>query len=215
MSASAIIFYIISAFILGTGLFAMTTRKIFRSAIWLLFSLIGVAALYFWLQVEFIAAVQIVVYVGGIVVLIIFSIFLTQQSGKEMPKQSLKRIIASALTVLFGFGLTFLQIWKYNFQPTTKNFDWTVGKIGSQMLSTSSGGYALPFEVVSMLLLAAMIGCIVIAMKSPAPTNGKVKEEELEKIKEIKIITPLHEQPEINSEIQKVPTAEGDSGEAL
>src|SRR5204863_7022007 len=134
MNASAIIFYIISAFILGAGLLAMTTRKIFRSAIWLLFSLIGIAALYFWLQVEFIAAVQIIVYVGGIVVLIIFSIFLTQQSGNEMRKQPIKRTIASALAVLFGFGLTFLQIWKYNFQPVRKNFYWTVPKIGSQTL---------------------------------------------------------------------------------
>src|SRR5258705_5797044 len=141
MTASAIIFYIISAFILGTGILAMTTRRIFRSAIWLLFSLIGIAALYFWLQVEFIAAVQIVVYVGGIVVLIIFSIFLTQQSGKEMPKQPLKRVIASALAVLFGFGLTFLQIWEYNFQPTAKSFGWTVEKIGKQMLNTGPSGY--------------------------------------------------------------------------
>src|SRR5215471_19203067 len=121
MTASQIIFYVLSAFILGAALLSVTTRKIFRSAIWLLFSLIGIAGLYFWLQVEFIAAVQIIVYVGGIVVLIIFSIFLTQQSGKEMPKQPLKRIIASALAVLFGFGLTFLQIWKYNFQPVSKN----------------------------------------------------------------------------------------------
>ena len=75
MSASAIIFYVISAFILGMGLLAVTSRQIFRSAIWLLLSLVGIAALYFWMQVEFIAAVQIVVYVGGIVVLIIFSIF--------------------------------------------------------------------------------------------------------------------------------------------
>jgi NADH-quinone oxidoreductase subunit J len=183
MNASAIIFYIISAFILGTGLLAMTTRKIFRSAIWLLFSLIGVAALYFWLQVEFIAAVQIVVYVGGIVVLVIFSIFLTQQSGKEMPRQPVKRIIFSALAVLLGFGLTFLQIWKHNFQPATKTFNWTVADIGSQMLNTGSGGYALPFEVVSMLLLAAMVGCIVIAMKAPPATNGKPKSEVLEEIK--------------------------------
>jgi NADH-quinone oxidoreductase subunit J len=184
MTASAIIFYIISAFILSTGLLAMTTRKIFRSAIWLLFSLVGIAALYFWLRVEFIAAVQVVVYVGGIVVLIIFSIFLTEQAGKEMPKQSATRIIASVLAVLSGFALTFLQISKYNFQPTTKNFDWTVSKIGSQMLNTSSGGFALPFEVVSMLLLAAMVGCIVIAMKSPPPTNGKAKEKLLEKLNE-------------------------------
>ena len=184
VNASAIIFYIISAFILGAGLLAMTTRKIFRSAIWLLFSLVGIAALYFWLQVEFIAAVQIIVYVGGIVVLIIFSIFLTEQSGKEMPKQSITRTIASVLAVLCGFGLTYLQIWKYNFQPSSKNFDWSVAKIGSQMLNTTTGGFALPFEVVSLLLLAAMVGCIVIAMKPPKPTNGKAKEELMEKIKQ-------------------------------
>ena len=82
MSASAVVFYILSLFILASGLLAVTSRKIFRSAIWLLFSLTGIAGLYFWLQMEFIAAVQIVVYVGGIVVLIIFSIFLTQQSGR-------------------------------------------------------------------------------------------------------------------------------------
>jgi NADH-quinone oxidoreductase subunit J len=218
MSASVIIFYIISAFILATGVFAMTTSKIFRSAIWLLFSLMGVAALYFWLQVEFIAAVQIVVYVGGIVVLIIFSIFLTQQSGKEMPKQSLKKTIASALAVLFGFGLTFLQIWKYDFQPTTKPFEWTVTKIGEQMLSTAAGGYALPFEVVSMLLLAAMIGCIVIAMKSPAPSNGKPKAQDVGRTEEdskIKIITTIPEETEVNNKIQKVPSTGGDLGEAL
>src|ERR1700751_788141 len=125
---------------------AGTTGQIFRAAFYLLFSLIGIAGIYFWLQYEFIAAVQIIVYVGGIVVLIIFSSFLTQQSGREMPKQPLKRIIASALAVLFGFGLTFLQIWKYNFQPVPKSFDWSVSKIGTQMLSTKSGGYALPFE---------------------------------------------------------------------
>src|SRR5258708_29180673 len=106
MTASAIIFYIIAAFILGMGVLAMTTNKIFRSAIWLLFSLIGIAGLYFWLEVEFIAAVQIVVYVGGIVVLIIFSIFLTQQSGKEMPGPPMLRSIASVFAVLFGFALT-------------------------------------------------------------------------------------------------------------
>ena len=167
MTASQIIFYILSAFILGTAILSVTTRKIFRSAIWLLFSLIGVAGLYFWLEVEFIAAVQIVVYVGGIVVLIIFSIFLTQQSGKEMAKASLVRTIASALAVVFGFVFTYLLIRDYGFSAGDKKFDWSVSKIGSQMMGTKEGGYALPFEVVSMLLLAAMIGCIVIAIKAP------------------------------------------------
>lgn len=177
MSASAIIFYVIAAFLLGTGLLAVTATKIFRAAIWLLLSLVGIAALYFWMSVEFVAAIQIIVYVGGIVVLIIFSIFLTQQSGKEMPKPTLKRIIFSILAVVFGLAFTHQLIIDQGFdQAITQPFKLTVSAIGLQMLSTTEHGYILPFEVVSMLLLGAMVGCIVIAMKSkettiPSPKN--------------------------------------------
>ena len=166
MTASQIIFYLISAFILSMGVLSVTTRKIFRSAIWLLFSLVGIAGLYFWMDVQFIAAVQIVVYVGGIVVLIIFSIFLTQQSGKEMPKAPLLRTIAGALAVLFGFTFTYTLIDRYGFVTIDQPFDTDVARIGNAMLSTTKGGYSLPFEVVSILLLAAMVGCIVIALKT-------------------------------------------------
>src|SRR5919107_1935828 len=142
MDASAIIFYCISAFILGSGLLAVTTRKIFRAAIWLLFSLIGVAALYFWMQVEFIAAVQIVVYVGGIVVLIIFSVFLTQRSGDEMPKPVASRNIFSILAAVFGIAFTYRLIDQYGFQQTpSKPFVVNVSDIGTQMLSTTHHGY--------------------------------------------------------------------------
>ncbi len=191
MTASQIIFYIIAGFILGTAILSVTTRKIFRSAIWLLFSLIGVAALFFWMQVEFIAAVQIVVYVGGIVVLIIFSIFLTQQSGKEMPKAPITRTVASILAVLFGFALTYLLIYEYGFKAGDKPFGWSVHKIGSQMLETGEHGFALPFEVVSILLLAAMVGCIVIAAPSRSRQVGTTHAQEsadLETLKEKKMV---------------------------
>src|SRR6516165_6458435 len=101
------IFYILAAFVLVTGLLAVTSRKLFRSAIWLLFSLTGIAGLYFWLGMEFIAAVQIVVYVGGIVVLIIFSIFLTQKAGNQMPKPVRNRTFFAILAVLIGFILSY------------------------------------------------------------------------------------------------------------
>jgi NADH-quinone oxidoreductase subunit J len=185
LTASQIIFYIISAFILGTGLLAVTTRKIFRSAIWLLFSLIGIAALFFWMQLEFIAAVQITVYVGGIVVLIIFSIFLTQKSGNEMAKPVRSRVIFAALTVLPGFILSYTLIAQYNFQPESNQLlNAGVSNIGTQLMSTTEHGYTLPFEVVSILLLAAMIGCIVIAMKSnmdkkQGTRNKKENQEEI------------------------------------
>lgn len=183
MSTSAMIFYAISALILGAGLLAVTSRKIFRSAIWLLSSLVGIAALYFWMQVEFIAAVQIAVYVGGIVVLIIFSIFLTHESGKGMPKPPLQRTLFSILAVLLGFAATYHLISEYGFRPATKPFTVSVSDMGTQMLSPAEHGYLLPFEVVSFLLLAAMIGCIVIAMKPAEPGPTEPKEATIEKNK--------------------------------
>jgi NADH-quinone oxidoreductase subunit J len=171
MIGSQVVFYFLSTFILVTGGLAVTTRKLFRSAIWLLFCLTGIAGLYFWLDMLFIAAVQIVVYVGGIVVLIIFSIFLTQQSGKELPPPIRSRAVFSALAACAGFLLTCSLLSRYiRFQTGERQYvatpDLGISAIGSQMLSTSEHGYVLPFEVISILLLAAMIACIVLAIKS-------------------------------------------------
>ncbi len=172
MNGSTIIFYLLAVLTLGSALLSVSTRQIFRAAIYLLFTLIGIAGIYFWLNYQFIAAVQIVVYVGGIVVLIIFSIFLTQQAGEKLAKQKIGRKIFSALAVFCGFGLTMLQVYQHEFyEPAEEAVPVTVAAIGKQMLNTGEQGYALPFEVVSMLLLAAMIGCIVIALRSKPETK--------------------------------------------
>lgn len=171
MSGSTIIFYLLAAFTLVSALAAVTTRQIFRAAIFLLFSLIGVAGLFFWLQYDFIAAVQIVVYVGGITVLIIFSIFLTQQAGELLPKQNSSRLLFAALASICGFALVVLQVMQHHFVAGNAiTVAPTINNIGNQMLGISQGGYPLPFEVVSILLLAALIGCIVIAMRSKPQT---------------------------------------------
>ena len=171
MEISSVIFYILAAFILISGLLAVTSRKIFRSAVYLLFSMMGIAALYFWMDYQFIAAVQIVVYVGGIVVLIIFSIFLTHHVGSEMEPPRFTRVLSSLVATCLAFVLTFMVLAKTEFIPdTAPSSELTVRRIGQQMLSVTDHGYILPFEVISMLLLAAMIGCIVIALK-PAPSE--------------------------------------------
>lgn len=180
MDARTIIFYLLAATIIGGGLMAVTSRKIFRSAVFLLFSLIGIAGLYFFLDQEFIAAVQVVVYVGGIVVLIIFSIFLTHGSGEDMKRPALSRAVFSALAAIFGCMLTMYLISQQTFTTSGKPaIEPSAGNIGAQMLSTTAHGYILPFEVVSMLLLAAMIGCIVIAIKVKVPPH-KILPETME-----------------------------------
>jgi len=178
MNGSAVILYLLAALVLVSGLLSVTTRQIFRAAIYLLFSLIGVAGIYFWLDYQFIAAVQIVVYVGGIVVLIIFSIFLTQQAGEKLSRQKTGRKVFSALAVFCGFALTMLQVYQHTFYESSEEpVPASITNIGTRMLAVNDQGYALPFEVVSMLLLAAMIGCIVIALRAPSgsPKGGETQ----------------------------------------
>jgi NADH-quinone oxidoreductase subunit J len=172
MSASAIAFYLMAAFILITGILTVTTKKLFRAAIWLLFSLIGIAALYFWMEVEFAAAVQVIVYVGGIVVLIIFSIFLTNQEGVNMPSALSKRSLFAGLAVVSAAAYTCLLLCNhYWMKGSDVAFDPSVNKIGHLLVANTPESFVLPFELVSVLLLAAMVGCIVIAMKAKPETK--------------------------------------------
>lgn len=165
MTASDIIFYLLAAITLGSAVLSVTTRHLFRAAVYLLFSLIGVAGIYFWLSYEFIAAVQIVVYVGGIVVLIIFSIFLTQQSGEKLPQALMERKLFSALAVFCVLALVMTQLLIHPFSGSGANtLEPSVANVGEALLDTEVSGMALPFEIISILLLAALVGCIVIAM---------------------------------------------------
>jgi NADH-quinone oxidoreductase subunit J len=145
---------------------SVSTRQLFRAAIYLLFTLMGIAGLYFWMEYEFVAAVQIVVYVGGIVVLIIFSILLTQEAGEKLPRQKMVRKISALIAALLGFALIMLQVFRTKFVPTDEvPVKPDMHTIGTQLLDVEQNGLALPFEVITFLLLAAMIGCIVIAMR--------------------------------------------------
>lgn len=166
MSVSSFVFYALAVLVLTGAIMSVTSRQIFRSAIFLLFSLIGVAGLYFWLEQEFLAAVQIIVYVGGIVVLIIFSIFLTQQAGTTLPVCSGRRMWFTGLGTASGAGFVLSQLLRFvpAGQPSSGMND-EMQVIGSSLLGTGVNGFALPFEVISILLLAAMVGCIVIALK--------------------------------------------------
>ena len=168
MSVSTFFFYFFSALILTFGILTVTTKQLFRSAIYLLFTLINIAALYFMLNYEFIAAVQVVVYVGGIVVLILFSLFLTQQAGTHLTVLPARQLVFPIVISLAGFGFVWWLLLNTTFSSSTiANSEYQVGMVGKQMLSFGRDGYVLPFEAVSILLLAALIGCVAIAYKQP------------------------------------------------
>lgn len=155
-----------AALVLTLGTLTVFAKKIFRSAVFLLLTLLCIAGIYIMMEMEFIAALQIIIYVGGIVVLIIFSIFLTQQSGESLPKQPKKRIAFALALAFVGFAIISYVLLNVQFNATTEtSMIPSVENIGRQLLDYKSNGYVLPFEIVSVLLLAALIGSIVIAIK--------------------------------------------------
>lgn len=166
MSAAQFMFYLLGVSILAFSVMTVISRKILRAAIYLLFTLIATAGLYFLLDYDFLAAVQLTVYAGGIVVLIIFSILLTSQISGRMEWAGAGKLGASGLAAFAGLLLTLSVIGTYKFrQPNEGSEELTMTVIGEKMLSYGENGYVLPFEVISILLLAAMIGAIVMARK--------------------------------------------------
>jgi len=159
-------FYLFASIIIIFSILTVTSRRILRAAVYLLFVLIATSGLYFLLKYKFLAAVQLTVYAGGIVVLIIFSILLTSHLNQKFEALSLKKIIFSALASLAGIALTVSTLLCYPFPQIVVDSNETyVDEVGTSLLSVGEYGYILPFEVISILLLAAMVGAIVIAKK--------------------------------------------------
>jgi NADH-quinone oxidoreductase subunit J len=158
--ATAVLFYLFAAMAGGSALCVVISRNIVRTAVALLFTLAGVAGMYFLLNAEFLAAVQLVVYAGGTLILIIFGVMLTSKSPfmKFEPKLG-EVVIAMSLGLIILFALV-LAILKTNF-ATEEMLPVTdpIGKLGQVLL----GDYLVPFEVVSVLLLAVMIGAAYLA----------------------------------------------------
>lgn len=168
METSTIVFYILAFTILISSLAAVTARRILRAAVYLLFALGGTAAIYFMVEYLFLAAVQLIVYAGGIVVLIIFSILLTTHINEKLEKPAWSKILVTALLAATGVLITSYTLANHVFITGSREpVQATVNVIGQKMLGYGEGGYVLPFEVISILLLAALVGAVVIAKRTP------------------------------------------------
>jgi NADH-quinone oxidoreductase subunit J len=124
------------------------------------------AGLYYMMNFQFLAAVQLILYAGGIVVLIIFSILLTSQINSKLDPPKISHLLTGALTAVGGIVLATVTTLQFVFKPAAIGSVGTdMRTIGRQLLDTGIHGYALPFEVISILLLAALVGSIFIAQK--------------------------------------------------
>lgn len=164
---SIIMYLIVVVAIIVFSVLTVTTRKILRSATYLLFTLFATAAIYFMMDYQFLGAVQIAVYAGGIVVLVVFSILLTSKPGDKAEKLASKKralglLAAVAMLCVSGYALLSRCAFFVK-QPQMAEVD--MNRIGDELLATSQGGMLLPFEAISVLLLACIIGGIVVARK--------------------------------------------------
>ena len=161
-----IVFYFLAAFISVFSILTVTTRRMVRSATYLLFVLFGTAGIYFLLGYTFLGSVQIMVYAGGIVVLYVFSILLTSE-GDMAAKLKRSKFLAGLGATVAGAVIVLFITLKHKFIATTdiEPLEVNIKTIGHHMLSGDKYGYLLPFEAVSILLLACIVGGLLIARK--------------------------------------------------
>jgi NADH-quinone oxidoreductase subunit J len=166
-NAQSIAFLLFSLFILGGGLGVVTTRNLIHGALYLILSLFGVAGFFVLLSAPFLAAVQVLVYIGAIAILIIFAVMLTRSMtslGEVFNRQWWLGALVGALLFVFLAAGIVLPVWGANSvyagQPVS-DVVATTTDLGVALVDGNQ--YVLPFEVASLLLTAAMIGAIVIA----------------------------------------------------
>jgi NAD(P)H-quinone oxidoreductase subunit 6 len=162
MEISTAVFYLIAIVTVGSAVIVAFSRSVIYSAFSLLGTFAGVAGLYVFLGADFVAAVQVLIYVGGILVLILFAVMLTHRiTDVEITNRAVGRLpgllvvgVFLALLVQTILETPWVKVKEVAHQPTT-------AQIGDLFLET----YLLPFELASLVLLAAMIGAVVLSRK--------------------------------------------------
>ena len=167
--ANQVIFGLLALVIVVCSILTVTTRRILRAATYLLFVLFATAGIYFQLDYTFLGAVQLAVYAGGIVVLFVFSILLTSHPGDKSELLTPKKRVVGLIASIFGAIVCGYTLFTYRFftKPLTSVITGEVDmkEIGHALMGMDKFQYLLPFEAVSVLLLACIIGGIMIARK--------------------------------------------------
>jgi NADH:ubiquinone oxidoreductase subunit 6 (subunit J) len=156
------IFYILAAFTVWAAAVVVLGKNIVRAAVALIFSFCGMAALYVLLDAEFLAAVQVLIYVGGITILLLFAIMLTSGISSTTARVVNDQTLLSAVAAIgLLIGLIYATTHGIAVLSGPPRLPETAPFLGRALLTT----YALPFEAVSILLLAGMVGAIILARK--------------------------------------------------
>jgi NADH-quinone oxidoreductase subunit J len=163
-----VIFLLLAAVAVGSALLVVTTRNMVHAALWLVVTLISVAGTYLILAAEFVAWVQVLIYVGAVVVLLLFALMLTkaptgQQTDLNVRQAAPAAVVALLVAVLLGATVV------AGFHDV--HLDLNNALVGSARVtgSTVFKTWVLPFELLSVLLLAALVGAIVLSRRAELP----------------------------------------------
>ncbi|MEV7397531.1 NADH-quinone oxidoreductase subunit J [Aeromicrobium sp. NPDC092404] len=159
MTATEIVFLLFAVIAVGSALLAMTTTQLVHSALWLVVTLGAVAGCFVLMTAEFVAWVQVLVYVGSVVVLVIFALMLTRQQTTVSAEVTGNRWTAAVLGLVAAAGLGATVVAGFRGEPIEGNRVGTAGSLGEVLFND----WVLPFEILSGVLLAALIGAIVIS----------------------------------------------------
>jgi NADH-quinone oxidoreductase subunit J len=165
MTVDQIIFLVVALVTLFAALRVVTTGNLVHAALWLIATLFGVAVVFAILHASFLAVVQVVVYIGAIAILFIFAVMLTRKDMRDQGPQMNRNWWFGALLAVITFAGLFFLLQGWNGMTKTaadfpSDFD-AVAALGNAL--TSPNGYVLPFEVASVLLVAALVGAVYVA----------------------------------------------------
>ncbi len=162
MNIFDITFYAFAAFTLASAAMMVVSKNVIHSAVGLLFSFFGVAGIYVLLAADFLAVVQILVYAGGILILLLFGVMLSQRITSVEMRTGTLQLVPAILAVAGVFVILYRVISKTSWKIIPKSdFNPTAEKIGNLLMTD----FLIPFEIVSVLLLAALVGAAFIARK--------------------------------------------------
>ncbi len=168
--ANLVVFCILAVIILGSALVCVLTKRIMRAATFLLFVLFGIAGIYFVLDYTFLGAAQIAIYAGGLTMLYIFAIQLVSKRSLQGLQERLRgsSVVWGAIVALTGFATVAVILLKNKFidmSAMMADEEVSMQRIGTDLLGAGANQYVLPFEFISVFLLACIIGGIMIARK--------------------------------------------------
>ena len=169
MSAESLVFFFLAAFAVTTAILMIVQRNPLMSAIFLISNFFSLAALYLLLRAQLLAVLEIIIYTGAIMVLVIFVIMLLNLGHEERMRERFDITLAASIVLVGGFVAELIYIFTFSSDAparlavsTGAESLGTVEGIGSALF----GRFLLPFEVTSVLLLVAIVGAVVLAKKN-------------------------------------------------